>query len=234
MRHLEIKLQLPYNWGHIRKIGVYDNHGKRLVKIMQGEHHVLEIDPGVTHIIVKLDIFRSEIAIPENSDRLFLMLFMNFRDIFPYMYIDTLKRKCLTGRFTDSAEFETFSPAFYTASRAKMLKAVIDKPTVILGLLITAGLTFTSVVEQDNPNQHTLFFIGVAGFISLLMILFEKGQLLLYDYKARMAASAASFLLSVVLIKNTYPTGFLFLLFTTVFILRAYTSVHNNRYSSTV
>lgn len=111
-RTLNIKLLLPYNWGHFRKIGLCSSDGKLITKIMHDETLELAIDPSIKKVIVKLDIFRSEIEIPSNEKILFLNLYMNFRDYFPFQYIDTLKRKCLTGKFVTSKEFEQFDLSF--------------------------------------------------------------------------------------------------------------------------
>lgn len=67
VRILNIKLLLPYNWGHFRKIGIYADDGKLITKIMHGETLTVEIDKNVQKIIIKLDIFRSEIKVPASE-----------------------------------------------------------------------------------------------------------------------------------------------------------------------
>lgn len=225
MRNLEIKLLLPYNWGHIRKIGVYDNHGNRLAKIMHGEHHTLKINNNVTHIIVKLDFYRSEIAIPENTTDLHLALYLDFRDGFPFKYIDTFKRKCLTGTFLNHDEFENFTLAFYANALQWVPASKIDTPGIILGMLISGGLLVTSVVQQDNYYQDLLFFIGAASMVAMVMIYAERGRILLYDYKSRMVATVLAFVLAFFFLIPSFAVNMLFFIFISLFILRTLTNV---------
>ena len=220
-RILNIKLLLPYNWGHFRKIGIYGNNGKLITKIMHGETLELAIDPSIKKVIVKLDIFRSEIVIPSNHKNLFLMLYMNFRDYFPFQYIDTLKRKCLTGKIVTAEEFEQFDLSFYQMSKEWILKSKIDKPNLILGLALSAALVVLSIVEQQNEYQDLLFFISLVSFISLLMIVNEKEKLVAFDYKSRMIATGIAFLLASLLLISAFYIVLVFLLFSTVFLLKS-------------
>lgn len=220
MKNLEIKLQLPYNWGHIRKIGIYDNNNKRITKIMHGEHHVLKINDDATHIIVKLDFYRSEIEIPINTDDVYLALYMDFRDGFPFKYIDTLKRKCLTGKFMSREELENFDNSFYANAAEWVPVSMIDKPALVLGFVISAGLIITSLLQQDNPYRDIVFFIGTASIISLLMINAEKNKILLFDYKSRLIATVLAFTLAFIFLTPLLPVMMLFFIFIATFILR--------------
>jgi transcriptional regulator with XRE-family HTH domain len=220
-RTLNIKLLLPYNWGHFRKIGLYGNDGKLITKIMHGETLQIAIDPSIIKIIVKLDIFRSEIEIPLDDQILFLNLYMDFRDYFPFQYIDTLKRKCLTGKFVAEDVFEQFDLSFYQMSKEWILKSKIDKSNLRLGLILSAGLIVFSIVEQENEYQELLFFISLVSFISLLMVVNERDKILAFDYKSRMVATGIAFFLASLLLSSPFYIVLVFLLFSFVFLLQS-------------
>lgn len=227
-RILNIKLLLPYNWGHFRKIGIYDNDGTLITKIMHGETLQLPIDLSIKKVVVKLDIFRSEIEIPLDDKNLFLKLYMNFRDYFPFQYIDTLKRKCLTGKFVTAHEFEQFDLSFYQMSKVWISKSKIDKPNLRLGLALSAGLIVFSIVEQENEYQDLLFFISVVSFISLLMIVNEKEKLLAFDYKNRMIATGFAFLVASLFLSSSFYIVLIFLIFSGVFLLKSIMEAERN------
>ncbi len=224
MKELNIKLLLPYNWGHIRKIKVYDDKGVLLTKIMHGEELSININQDIKEVVIKLDIFRSVIKVPE-GDSVFLALYMNFRDRFPHKYIDTLKRKCLTGTFLTESEFENFDLSFYTKSFQWVQKTEIDKPSLFLGFLLAIGLTVLSAIEQSNPYQDIIFFIGMASFFSLLMIQVEKTKILLYDYKTRMIATGVAFIVASLFLQSSFPATTLFILFSITFLLKSTQSI---------
>lgn len=218
---LNIKLLLPYNWGHFRKIGIYADDGKLITKIMHGETLAVEIDKNVKKIIIKLDIFRSEIDVPVNENVLFFSVYMNFRDYFPFQYIDTLKRKCLTGHFTTAEEFDKFDLSFYHMSKIWIMKSKINKPNLRLGLFLSGGLIVFSIIEQENVYQDLLFFISIVSFISLLMIFNEKEKILAFDYKSRMIATGVAFLLATLFLDSPYYIVLVFMVFSVVFLLKS-------------
>ncbi len=225
MKKLNLKLLLPYNWGHVRKIKVYDNKGHLLTKIMHGEEPEIDVPADSKEIVIKLDIFKSVIKVPEGNN-LHLILFLDFRDRFPHKYIDTLKRKCLTGKFVSEEEFENFNLSFYTHSFRWVKKADIDRPSLILGFFIAAGLLITSIIEQDNPYQNIVFFISFVSIFSLLMIHIEKDKILLFDYKSRMIASGLAFILGSCFLDSSFAISASFIIFSFTFLLKAITDIN--------
>ena len=218
---LNIKLVLPYNWGHFRRIGIYADDGKLITKIMHGETLAVEIDKNVQKIIIKLDIFRSEIYAPVNEKILFLSVYMNFRDYFPFQYIDTLKRKCLTGKFVSETEFEQFDWSFYENAQQWVLISKINRPNLRLGLFLSLSLLIVSIIEQKNEFQELLFLVSLVSFISLLMIFNEKEKLQVFDYKSRMIATGIAFLLASLFLNSPFYIVFVFLMLSMVFLLKS-------------
>lgn len=220
-RILHIKMVLPYNWGHFRSIGIYADNRKLITKIKHCDNLEIRIDDEVKKVIIKLDIFRSVIEIPTNEAVLYLTVFMNFRDYFPFIYIDTLKRKCLTGKFVTAQEFEQFDLSFYQNAKNYILISKINRPNLRLGLFISAGLLIVSLVEQENEFQDLLFFIGLVSLISLLMIFNEKEKLQVFDYKSRMIATGLALLLATFFLNSPFYIVMVFLLFSAVFLLKS-------------
>jgi transcriptional regulator with XRE-family HTH domain len=222
---LNIKLVFPYNWGQIRNVGIYGDNGILINKIRHCDNLKIPIDADVKQVVIKLDIFRSVIEIPVNENVLYLTVFMNFRDYFPFIYIDTLKRKCLTGKFVTVQEFEKFNLCFYQNAQKWILKSNIDKPNLRLGLLISICLLIVSVIEQKNEYQDLLFFIGLVSLISLLMIFNEKEKLQAFDYKSRMIATGLAFLLGTFFLNSPYYIILVFLIFSSVFLLKSISEI---------
>lgn len=218
---LNIKLVFPYNWGQIRNVGIYADSGRLITKIRHCDILKIPIDADVKEVIIKLDIFRSVIEIPANENVLYLTVFMNFRDYFPFIYIDTLKRKCLTGKFVSVEEFEKFNLCFYQNAQKWILKSNIDVPNIRLGLLISICLLIVSVIEQKNEYQDLLFFIGLVSLISLLMIFNEKEKLQAFDYKSRMIATGFAFLLATFFLNSPYYIILVFMIFSALFLLKS-------------
>lgn len=223
MKKLNIKLLLPYNWGHLRKIKVYDDKGQLLTKIMHGEEPEINAPDDIKEVVVRLDLYKSVIKVPQDKD-LYLILFMDFRDRFPHKYIDTLKRKCLTGEFVTEEEFEDFNIKFYTKSFKWIKKADTDKSTVFSGFIIAAGLVAASVIQQENPYQDIVFFIGFSSIFSLLMIHIEKDKILLYDYKMRLIATGAAFILGSLFLQS-FAISTSFLLISIAYLLKFITGI---------
>lgn len=146
---------------------------------------------------------------------------MNFRDYFPFHYIDTLKRKCLTGHFATATAFEKFDLSFYQMSKEWIMKSKINKPNLRLGLFLSGGLIVFSIIEQENAYQELLFFISLVSFISLLMIFNEKEKILAFDYKSRMIATGVAFLLASLFLDSPYYIVLIFLIFSVVFLLKS-------------
>lgn len=225
MKTLNLKLLLPYNWGHVRKIKVYDDKKRLLTKIMHGEEPEIEIPNDSKEVVIKLDFYKSVIKIPEGND-LYLILYMNFRDRFPIKYIDNLKRKCLTGKFVSPEEYENFNLSFYAKAHKWIHKTETDKPTLVLGFLIAIALTVMSVVEQNNPYQDIIFLVGLGSFFSLLVIQLEDRKILLYDYKSRMIATGAAFLLGSLFLQSSFSVKTLFIIFSATYLLKSINNIN--------
>lgn len=225
MRKLNIKLIFPYNWYHFRNVKIFDDKGELLTKISHSEHQSIVIDDNSKSLVLKLDFFKSIIQIPEDSDELYLALYLNFRDTFPIKYFDVLKRKCLTGRFLKKEAFDKFDLTFYNLDKKWILKSKLDRSNLILGLLISISLLVISVIEQKNEYQDLVFFISLVSLISLIMIFTEKDKLLAFDYKSRMIATGFAFLLGTLFLNSPYYVILTLLIFSSLFLLKSFRKI---------
>lgn len=230
MKELNLRLVFPYNWYHYRKVKVYDNNGNLITKIMHCEEQSVLIEEKTEYLVVRLDYFKTKINVPK-EEKLNLTLFLNFRDSFPIKYFDVLKRNCLTGKFVTTEEFQNFDVSFYNTSKNWIQKAKIDKPNLILGILISIGLIVMSIVEQANEYGDLVCLIGLISLISLIMIYNEKKQLLLFDYKSRMIATSIAFLLGILFMNSSFPINFVFLVFSFVFSLKLFKEIKSLSYA---
>ncbi|MFL9843819.1 hypothetical protein [Flavobacterium rhizosphaerae] len=221
MRNLYIKTLFPYNWCHIRKIKIYDDKGTLLIKVMHGEEPKVLLPEDCRSVTIKLDFYKSVIPVPANGENIFLGIYMDFRDKFPHKYIDTLKRKLITGHFMSEEEYNAFNLSFYTNAMEFIPISKVDKPAVLLGIIIASVLVILSVIQQQNPYKEIVFLIGASSIISLLMIAIEKQKILLYDYKSRIIATAAAFVLAFLFLTPLWSVNMLMFIFISLFILRA-------------
>ena len=226
MKNLEIKLLLPYNWYHARRIRIYDDQKNLLVKIAHAEHVSVPLPESCKSVTIKIDFIKSVIAVPENETDLFLAVYMDFRDIFPHKYIDILKRNCVTGHFMTAEVFDNFDLSFYHNAKEYLLTSKFDNLSVFLGLIISAGLIIISVVQQQNPYQSLVFFIGAASFISLLLLKAEKEKIKTYDYKSRIIATGLSFVLAFFFLSPSFAISMLFFLFIATYIIRVIANIN--------
>ncbi|KAF2519873.1 hypothetical protein E0W68_01195 [Flavobacterium salilacus subsp. salilacus] len=225
MKNLEIKLLLPYNWYHARRIKIYDDQNNLLVKIAHCEHVSVPLNENCKTITIRIDYFKSVIPVPENGNELFLAVYMNFRDTFIHKYIDTLKRKCVTGHFMPAEEFDNFNLSFYSNAINYLPVSKFDKPSVLLGIIIASGLIITSVIQQENPYQDLVFFIGAASIISLIMLQSEKDKIKTFDYKSRIIATAFSFVLAFLFLSPSFVVSMLFFICIATYIIRVIASL---------
>lgn len=226
MKKMEIKLLLPYNWYHARRIKIYDDKKNLLVKIAHAEHLSVSLPEDCKSISIKIDFIKSVITIPKNKDSLFLAVYMDFRDKFPHKYIDILKRKCITGHFMTEEEFDNFNLSFYTNSIEYLPAAKYDKASIVLELAIASGLIITAVIQQENPYQDLVFFIGAVSFVSLLLVRSEKEKIKMYDYKSRIVATGLSFVLAFFFLSPSFGVSMLFFVFISAYVLRVIASLN--------
>lgn len=225
MKNLEIKLLLPYNWAHMRRIRIYDDRGNLLVRIKHCEHVLVKVSDDCKHVTIRLDFYKSVIAVPQDEENLFLGVYMDFRDYFPYRYLDTLKIKCLTGRFMSAEAFDNYSLDIYDQSANYLPVKKFDRQAVYTGLFISAGLIVTSVAQQENPSQDLLFFIGMGSFISLLILNSIKNTIMVFDYKSRLIATGFAFILAFFFLEHSFAITALFFIFISTFIMQAWASI---------
>ncbi|MDR6967205.1 hypothetical protein J2X31_001212 [Flavobacterium arsenatis] len=136
------------------------------------------------------------------------------------MYIDVLKRKCLSGKVMGQQEFQNFNLSFYNQSKIWIQKASIDRLALSLGIFISIGLLIVATIEQNNDYQDLVFFIGLVSLISMLMIYFEKGKILLYDYRNRMIATGLAFVLGIQFLESSFAVLMTLMLLSFVFLLK--------------
>lgn len=220
MKELNLKLVLPYNWWHARNIKVYDEDKNLLTKIRHGEFKQLEIPDSVTKIIVKVDLLSSEIELPMEVARCYVILYLDFRDRFFLRYVDIFKRKCLTGRIVERKEFEYFWVDFYAKSSRLIKPAALNMPNLILGMILSFVITVLSVVEQENPYKELLFLIGLGSLISLIMVWVEQGQIQQFDYRLRTIATGCAFFVAICFMQAGFAIKFLLSVFSFIFLIR--------------
>ncbi|MXN90996.1 hypothetical protein GR160_07120 [Flavobacterium sp. Sd200] len=227
MKTVHIKLLLPYNWWHLRSLKITDGNNQLLTKVKHGGEYSVVLDECTEKLFIKIDHVRSQVDIPADQDTLHLILFLDFRDDWFHKYIDVLKRNCIKGRFTTADDFNSFDSSFYKKTNNWLSVNKINKPLLNFGLAISAALIVTSVMQQNNPYQDLLFFIGTCSTISLLFTISQKNNMPVFDYKSRIIATALLFVLAYFFIAPSAIISILFFTVIAAFIIKSLSTLNN-------
>ncbi|MBB1150207.1 hypothetical protein H4K35_08695 [Myroides sp. NP-2] len=220
MKTVHLKLFFPRNWYHARRLKIY--HKSELIAyIMHGDSLEIYLPDEATSIHWKLDYFRNTIALPQQQDPIYLLLFMDVGKGLIQLYRKTLNSRCIQGKVVTAEEFEHSTSATIYQSHLEWLPiARLDKSNLYIGLL-TASITLFYSVYSKTEWRAILFLLGGGTILSFLILLFEKDKITLSDYKNRMWATVGSFVLSILLIPaKDYVVQILLLILTIGFTLR--------------
>lgn len=188
---------------------------------MHGDSLEIYLPDEATSIHWKLDYFRNTIALPQQQDPIYLLLFMDVGKGLIQLYRKTLNSRCIQGKVVTAEEFEHSTSATIYQSHLEWLPiARLDKSNLYIGLL-TASITLFYSVYSKTEWRAILFLLGGGTILSFLILLFEKDKITLSDYKNRMWATVGSFVLSILLIPaKDYVVQILILILTIGFTLR--------------
>jgi|GEM_PF-2687810 len=222
MKTVHLKLFFPSNWYHARRLKIY--HKSELVAyIMHNDSLEIYLPDEATSIHWKLDYFKNTIVLPQqqDSDPVYLLLFMDVGKGLIQLYRKTLSSRCIQGKIVTAEEFEHSTSATIYQSHLEWLPiARLDKSILYIGLL-TASITLSYSIYNQAEWREILFLLGGGTILSFLILLFEKNKVALGDYKNRMWATVGSFVLTILLIPaNDYAIQVLILILTIGFTLR--------------
>lgn len=219
MKTVHIKLFFPRNWYHARRLKLY-HEGEQIAYIMHNDSLVLQLPQEATTLHWKLDYFRNSIELPKEETS-YLILFMNVGEGIIQLYLKTLRRKCIQGKFVSQEEFEnSTSTTIYQSTQTWLPITKIDRPILYIGLLIGVISLLYSIYAQTDWSA-ILFLLGGGTIVSLLILIFEKNRVPMGDYKSRMWASVGCFILIILMIPRTdHIVQILVTILTVGFILR--------------
>lgn len=202
MKTIHLKLRFPKNWYHARFLKIYSNK-KLVTKMMHGDTQQIIVDENVKEISLRLDYFKNSIDLPTKEKDVYIVIFMDIGTGTLQHYLKSLNTKCIKGKVVTQQEFEEFdTTSFYANSQRWLSVAKIDKPTVYIGLMIGV-VTLLYSIYSETEWRELLFLLGGGTVFSLIIIALEKNKIILGDYKARMWASVALFMLIFIVIPTT-------------------------------
>lgn len=220
MKTVYLKLFFPRNWYHARRLKIY--HKSELVAyIMHNDSLEIYLPDEATSIHWKLDYFKNTIVFPPQQDPIYLLLFMDVGKGLIQLYRKTLSSRCIQGKVVTAEEFEHSTSAKIYQSHLEWLPIVqIDKSILFIGLLIGI-ISLVYAIYTQTEWREILFLLGGGTILSFLILIFEKGKVVLGEYKNRMWASIGSFILTIFLIPaHDFVLQILLLILTIGFILR--------------
>lgn len=195
MRTVHIKYNLPYNWGAIRKLGLYfDSLPKQT--IMPNQNRSFKIDNTAQSLKIKLDYWRSKIEIPESDEELYITISMKGESPIQWT-LHSFTRGALSINLVSQPEFDAFDNHYaQTNVPIKNLDSV--------SFVLTAGVTVYMMykmfsvdrVSEDTSQLIWATFILVATM--LLVMWKDRKRLSKSSYKSRMILNSIFLFMVVV------------------------------------
>ncbi len=195
---LKIKCVFPGNAYLLRKVRI--KSGNQLI----GKAGVLEVAelPKVKGLIkLRLDFYSAQIDIPDTSEDLFMIVYFDIRNYFPFYFIDFMFKNLLSVKLVDKKEFEKFDASFYGATSSEIIHFNWQKIyTTIVGLFVSSIFVLSLYLVQNQKDKYFedfAFFIGLATIIGFLQMLFYRKKITETQYKTRVLSFS---ILSVLLL----------------------------------
>ncbi|QQU04304.1 hypothetical protein [Myroides odoratus] len=219
MKTVHLKLFFPKNWNRTKQLEIYHQQ-ELLASVSPNESIVIQLPQEATSIHWKLSHFKNSIALPE-EDSVYLLLSMDLGEGFIQPYFKTWQSKCIQGRIVSQVEFEQSNQATCYPNKQTWLPiAKLDRPILYIGLLIGVISLLYAIYAQTTWSA-LLFLLSGGTIVSLLILIFEKNNVALGDYKGRMWASIGSFILIILMIpRQDYSIQILLFILTIGFVLR--------------
>ena len=183
MRKIHVKFDLPFNWGAIRKFGLYfDRLPKQL--IMTGQNRTFEIDTEEQSLKIKLDYYKSEIIIPAGDTDIYLTIAMKGQNAFEWVW-NSFKPNRMNLSIVSKSEFEEFDN--YYAKTTKPIKE-IDQPSFALTFGVIAYLMYTLFTTNaiDKAYSELIWTTFILGVTTLIILLKDQRKVTVSTYKSRM------------------------------------------------
>ncbi|WP_158962779.1 UbiA prenyltransferase family protein [Myroides fluvii] len=219
MKTVHLKLLFPKNWNRTKQLEIY--YQQELVASVSPNTSILiQLPQEATSIHWKLSHFKNSIALSDDPIT-YLLLFMDVGEGFVQSYIKTWQSNCIQGKLVSQEEFEKSTNAtIYQNKQTWLPIAKLDKPILYIGLLIGI-ISLLYAIYAQTAWSALLFLLGGGSIVSLLILIFEKNNIPMGDYKGRMWASIACFILIILMIpRNDYPIQILLTVLTLGFTLR--------------
>jgi hypothetical protein len=187
---VKIKCIFPRNYYLLRKINIkIDNH----IVASVGHNEIVELNVLGKNIEFKLDYHKTEIMLPDSKNDIFLILYFNFRNYFPFFITDIMFKNSLRVKLVEKTEFENFNESFYERQTVELVKfnnTVIY--TIILGILISSELLIMPFLKFNNSINNFSFFIGLISLIGFVLMIMNKKRTTERQYNIKILAFGLS------------------------------------------
>jgi hypothetical protein len=198
---MNIKCVFPRNYYTLRKVNV--KLGNTLIGKV-GHNEIIELSKIESSIKFNIDYHKTKIDIPNTNEDIFMLVYFNFRNYFPFYITDVMFKNSLRVKLVDKNQFEQFNESFYKAIPSELIKFNFTKIyTIIVGIFISCGFVYSPffVQNQNNSNSEDFaFYVGLASIIGFLAIIFFRKKISEIQYKIRILSfSILSILLLIYL-----------------------------------
>lgn len=185
----KIKCLFPGNNYLLRKISIKIDD-KLVAKI--GHNEVIELDLEQHHVRFSLDYHKAKIDGKELKNDSYLILYFDFRDYFPYNFIDIMFKNSLRAKIVSELEFKNFNETFYSTKtqETELIKWNFSSIySVIVGFLFSIGFVSNVWINQNNSDTNNFaFIIGLASFIGFVHIVITHKKITIQQFRLRIIA----------------------------------------------
>ncbi|MDK2979426.1 MAG: hypothetical protein PWP52_2140 [Bacteroidales bacterium] len=181
-----IKRIFPGNNYLLRRVKILTN-GETIAKI--GHNEVIELPEREGILRFKIDFYQTKLKISPDGKDIFLLLYFDIRNYFPFNFIDFFKNS-LSVKQVDEEEFgKITSEKLYQTKPSKQLK--FDTAKVFstgISFLIAGLFILTPFLYAKSEMNNFAFFIGLLSMFGIFNIIFSRNKISEEQYKIRVIA----------------------------------------------
>lgn len=204
MKKLNLLFYFPYNWYQYGSVKIRDR-GKKIGKIKYGEETILEIPKESRTLTFSINFYKERLELEEINDSSYIVLYFAIENIFGIINPKILKAKT----FKSFRERNDFCNSLYlNFGKTEPIKHK-NKANLVLGIIISMLLVlipfypepYSNIKEIGSENVNLPFILGIGGFVSYILIFFNK-KISYSNYKSRIYVTIIAFTLSLLYINS--------------------------------
>ena len=234
MKTINLIFYFPYNWYQYRSVKIR-NKSKKISKIKYAVETTLKLSNKIKSLTFSIDFYKEKIDLNCIEDSSYSVVYFDIKNVLGIINPKILKVKS----FKTFKERNEFCNSLYL--NFDNVAAIKKKSNLnlMLGIVISTLLILTPFYPDSMPivreigseNVNLPFILGIGGFVSYLLIFFNK-NISFSNYKSRIYVSIFGFALSLLYINSRTLIIVISLLTLALLIRNYYEFKQNNSFKS--